>query len=75
MRVCISGNDSPPGKRKLLGLRCTVSHSGRRAACFRLMPVHSPMSRSARSRSMRSARFTARPMGWAVSRARVIGEQ
>ena len=23
IRVCISANDSPPGKRKLLGLRCT----------------------------------------------------
>ena len=28
MRVCISVNDSPPGKRKPLGLRCTVRHSG-----------------------------------------------
>src|SRR5882672_8914468 len=69
-RVCISVNDSPPGNRNPLGWRCTICHSGLRASRLSFWPVQSPTSQSARSRSTRTARWRARAIGIAVSRAR-----
>src|SRR5499426_2914654 len=69
-RVCISVNDSPPGKRNPDGCRWTTCHSGLRASRQSFSPVHSPTSPSARSRSIRTAKPRARAIGAAVSRAR-----
>src|SRR6266508_1514539 len=74
MRACISVKDSPPGKRKPLGCRWMIGHSARLLACFSERPVHCPMSRSARSPSMRTMSPRASAMGAAVSRARSSGE-
>src|SRR5213596_68461 len=74
IRVCISTNDSPPGKRKPLGWRCTARHSGFRLSRFSERPVQAPTSSSVSSRSKRTAQPRARAIGAAVSRARSSGE-
>src|SRR5437773_964997 len=74
IRVCISTNDSPPGKRKPLGWRCTACHSGFRLSRFSDRPVQAPRSSSVSSRSMRTAQPRAFAIAAAVSRARSSGE-
>src|SRR5207247_9776490 len=41
-RACISTNDSPPGKRKPLGRRCTTRHSGFRPSRLTARPAQTP---------------------------------
>src|SRR5690606_22244932 len=74
MRVCISVNDSPPGKRKPLGLRCTVRHSGSLDSRFSSAPVQSPKSASSRPLARRTRRPRARAIGAAVSWVRSSGD-
>src|SRR5213076_3080637 len=70
IRVCISTNDSPPGKRKPLGWRCTARHSGFRLSRFSDRPVQAPTSSSVSSRSMRTeAPRTRAIFGSSASRA------
>ena len=73
-RTDISAKDSPPGKRKPPGQRCTVGHSGVRYSRARGFSVQSPTSTSTRPGAVRTRRPRARAMGAAVSRVRSRGD-
>src|SRR3546814_1078805 len=74
MRVCISVKDSPPGKRKPLGLRCTVRHSGSLESFFSSAPVQSPKSASSSPLVVLTRSPSAFAIGAAVSRVRSSGD-
>ena len=73
-RACSSLNDSPRGKRNVLGVSWTERHSRRRRSAESLAPVQSPKSHSKSPGAVRTRRCSARAMGAAVSMARSSGE-
>ncbi len=74
IRCCISENDSPSGKRKVLGECCTAFHSALRCSRPSFLPVQVPKSHSSSPRSVTARRPRDLAMGAAVSRARSSGE-
>ena len=66
MRVCISGNDSPPGKRKVLGLRCTEGP-------VRVLHLVGDVADVTRAQE-RDEEAPAGPLGWKLEMTHLIAQ-